>query len=400
MSTSQHPSQVSMLSRDFIHNSLYNPNYGYFSKNVQIIDSPKIDFTSIKDIYQFWDHVGQVYKDFDTAESSTSGSPQLWHTPSELFNPWYGYAIGRYIVEKAKNEGLDSINVYEIGGGNGTLMHNVMTYIRDNEPLYFKKTNYTIIEISKMLAQKQMQIAKEFAGKVTVENCSFFDWNQVDTEPAFVMAMEVFDNLAHDVIRCDYETGEVYEGIVHISEDGNFWEGYEKVSDGRIRQFLDLAKTFSWSVPKLSSRPLRQLRSLFPFAPNLTQPEFVPTKSLQFFEKLATCFPKHLLVLSDFTELPKAVEGISGPVVQTRYQGSMIACSTYLVQPGWFDIFFPTDFSRLQQMHESICKPAYKHKSSSQHEFLSEFGMLSKTQTKSGENPMLSFYENFKFYRA
>ena len=60
------------------------------------------------------------------------------------------------------------------------------------------------------------------------------------------------------------------------------------------------------------------------------------------------------LLLSDFSSLPEAIEGINAPVVQTRYQGRMIPCSTLFVQRGFFDIFFPTDFEELCDMYEVL----------------------------------------------
>lgn len=82
-----------------------------------------------------------------------------------------------------------------------------------------------------------------------------------------------------------------------------------------------------------------------PFAPNLSAPDFLPTKAVLFAEKLREKLPGHRLLMADFDELPDAVEGRNGPVVQTRYGNSMIPCETFLVKQGYFDIFFPTSKS-------------------------------------------------------
>ena len=95
--------------------------------------------------------------------------------------------------------------------------------------------------------------------------------------------------------------------------------------------------------PLLASSPiLRKLYNSLPFAPNLSPPEFLPTKQMVFLERLRDQLPGHRLLISDFDALPDAVEGKNGPVVQTRYGGDMVPCETFLVKQGYFDIFFPT----------------------------------------------------------
>ncbi|KAI8854467.1 S-adenosyl-L-methionine-dependent methyltransferase [Chytridium lagenaria] len=390
MSTVEPPAQASMLARDFIHNSLYNPSYGYFSRNVMIFNSPEIEFTSIRDMYHFWDHVADMYKKVDDQAVVTQEARQLWHTPSELFNPWYGYAIANYIAKTAKKANMSRVKIVEVGGGNGTLMSNIMSFLRQSEPEVYCDTSYTIIEISQKLAARQAKVSQSFDDKVRIVK-SFFDCTEKFDGPIFVLAMEVLDNLAHDVIRYDYETGEPYQGIVTIDDEGSYSEGFEKLADTQIRP---------WKSSALSPAPVRGMRRLIPFAPNLTGPEFIPTMSLKFMEKLRDMLPEHLLIISDFSKLPKAISGECGPVVQTRYNGTMIPCSTYLVQPGWFDIFFPTNFARLKQLHEHICRPSRNHEILSQKDFIYAYADISKTKREQnqGRNPMLSLYENFSFY--
>lgn len=62
------------------------------------------------------------------------------------------------------------------------------------------------------------------------------------------------------------------------------------------------------------------------------------------------------------------------------------------VYQGFFDILFPTDFPFIADMYHMItgkfCK-VHTHR-----EFLSEWAYVEDTMTLSGENPMLSWYEN------
>lgn len=76
-----------MLTRDFIDDSLYNPNYGYFSKQA-VIFSPEtdFDFTELRDHLQFLNILGQMYKDIESdVDEVDEVARQVWHTPTELF---------------------------------------------------------------------------------------------------------------------------------------------------------------------------------------------------------------------------------------------------------------------------------------------------------------------------
>lgn len=81
----QPPTSVRMLTKTFIHDSLYNPNYGYFSKQVSIL-SPMdrgMDFSKMTDNSSFSKQLNQLYEDVAMADGREL--PQIWHTPTELF---------------------------------------------------------------------------------------------------------------------------------------------------------------------------------------------------------------------------------------------------------------------------------------------------------------------------
>lgn len=129
------PKRVTMLARDFIEDSLYNPNYGYFATKVEIFDpdvaklrsSPSssgtgdtraalagkgkardvelqaaeraegFEFGSYRNTAQFEDEVARRYMVFEGRGSGHPGEGegaavmgqgvgrQVWHTPTELF---------------------------------------------------------------------------------------------------------------------------------------------------------------------------------------------------------------------------------------------------------------------------------------------------------------------------
>lgn len=267
------------------------------------------------------------------------------------------------------------------------------------------------------------------------------------------------DNFAHDVIRYDMQTLEPFQGIVSVDDDGDFEMHYSKVTDPLISSFLGLRGRLGHPYPisKLfqASGWLRKLYSRLPFSANMSKEEYIPTRLLSLLQTLRTNFPRHRLLLTDFSSLPDTIPGENAPVVQTRFRNQTVPCSKLLVQPGAFDIFFPTNFERLRDMYEYILsRPPTKSHSvadlslptrsnpltssslslslgsdffSSRHpttrrtpldgvasasglpvgerkssvfthaEFLETYADLKKTRLRNGENPMLDFYKNVKF---
>lgn len=405
------PLEAKMLVRDFIDDSLYHPNYGYFSKQA-VIFSPETDFEfeKIKDNMEFLDIIADKYREIeDDMDVRDEVARQVWHTPTELFKPWYGYAIAKYIVTEYKlnNYPHKDLIIYEMGAGNGTLMMNILDYIQQFEPTVYERTRYRIIEISKKLAQRQgeRQEVRDATRRhrcVEVIHKSIFEWDTLVPDHCFFVGMEVLDNFSHDLIRYDTVTEEPLQGMVAIDEEGDYTEIYTPVSDPLIQKYLSIRKQTGYRPPVLARRFLRRLRNRLPFAPNMTGPEFIPTKLLLLLETLKTQFPKHRLVLSDFYTLPEAIPGTDAPVVQTRYSGTMVPVSTYMVMPGMFDIFFPTNFELLKDMYQQVCRPSLGMEKSvkvqTQKQFLERYGDLERTRTYSGENPMLMYYENNKMF--
>lgn len=85
------PKRVKMLVRDFIHDSLYNPNYGYFPNNAVIFSPDKsFDFGSLNDEAHFQDAVAKRYAEYGAVNLAGEGpGRQIWHTPTELFKVSY-----------------------------------------------------------------------------------------------------------------------------------------------------------------------------------------------------------------------------------------------------------------------------------------------------------------------
>ncbi|MCJ1306372.1 hypothetical protein MMC25_000014 [Agyrium rufum] len=398
-----------MLMRDFIDDSLYNPHYGYFSTQA-VIFSPgeSFQFNSMKDEFEFHDTLRKRYTDFEDAldAKQPSDTRQLWHTPTELFRPYYGEAIARYLVAnyKLSHHPYHDLIIYEMGAGNGTLMLNILDYIRDFHPDVYNRTQFKVIEISSALAKLQNEhLARTASSRghkdhVEIINRSIFDWDTYVPSPCNFLALEVFDNFAHDAIRYDPVTEIPLQAIVMIDNEGEMYEFNTPDLDPVASHFLDVRRqacanlAAPYQHPLKGSKLWRNVKSRLPFTPNLTLPEFIPTRLMQFFEILAEYFPRHRLVAGDFNELPNAVQGYNAPVVQTRYQRTVVPVTTPLVHQGYFDILFPTDFAVTEAIYRAMTGKLTRV--TKQEEFLRGWAFLEETRTRSGENPMLSWYKN------
>jgi hypothetical protein len=396
-----------MLLRDFVEDSLYNPHYGYFSKNVTIFHpGMPFEFDKIKDEPELQKILGHRYTQFEDKldEIEQSDTRQLWHTPTELFRPFYGEAIARYMVANYKLSlyPYHDLVIYEMGAGNGTLMLDILDYIRNTDPEVYARTKFRIIEVSSALATLQMNklktdvASKGHLGKVEIVNKSIFDWDSYISTPCFFLAMEVFDNFAHDVIRYDLVTKEPLQGSVLIDSQGDFYEFYSRKLDPIAARYLRLREKASqnrkYSTPVRDPGFMQTLRYKLPFAPNLTVPEYIPTRLMQFFHILHTKFPAHRLITTDFHSLPQATVGYNAPVVQTRYQRRTVLVRTPLVQQGYFDIMFPTDFGVMEDMYRAITGRLSRVMT---HEtFFQRWAYAEDTQLRSGENALLNWYKN------
>ncbi|MCJ1435872.1 hypothetical protein MMC27_005248 [Xylographa pallens] len=405
-SRKERPKRVKMLTRDFIEDSLYNPNYGYFSKQV-VIFSPgePFDFHSMRDELEFNRLLGKRYTEFEDKLDgiAPNDTRQLWHTPTELFRPYYGEAIARYLVEnyKLSHHPYHDLIIYELGAGNGTLMLNILDHIRDIYPDVYQRTKFKVIEISSALATMQTsQLSRSASSRghtdhVQIIKRSIFDWQTYVPEQCWVLALEVFDNFAHDSIRYDPFTEEPLQGNVLIDNNGDFYEFYTHEIDPVASRFLrvrSIACSRPFDHPLKGSRILRNLKARLPFAANLTVPEYIPTRLMQFIDILHEYFPHHRLLTSDFHSLPNTIKGYNAPVVQTRYQRRVVPVSTPFVQQGYFDILFPTNFEVIEDIYRAMTGKLTKV--STHESFLKRWAYVEDTQTKSGENPLLSWYKN------
>jgi hypothetical protein len=71
-----------------------------------------------------------------------------WITPSELFTPAYGAALGAFILQRhAEDAAVQPLRIVEVGGGNGTLAKDILVrqcigcLISSQSPRHINKGN-------------------------------------------------------------------------------------------------------------------------------------------------------------------------------------------------------------------------------------------------------------------
>jgi hypothetical protein len=328
---------------------LYNPSYGYFPKEAFIYSpSEPFDFRSMKDESEFEFQLKQRYDALEDALDSKEVNirRQIWHTPTELFKPYYAEAIARYMATNYKISLYPyyDLLIYEMGAGNGTFMLNVLDYLRAEHPEIYERTKFRIIEISPALAVLQKQTLASDSGhhgKVEIINRSIFDWDTYVSSPCFFVALEVWDNFAHDCIKYDSSTLAASQSHVIIDGEGDLFEHYTPTLDPVALRYLHLRDLLVAQSPGGSANgspiPLPKKRSMasltryLPGYSGLSDAEYIPTRLMQFFDILHNYFPAHRLVAGDFNRFITEVPGVNAPAVQTRFQREMVQVSTPLV---------------------------------------------------------------------
>jgi hypothetical protein len=335
--------------RDFIGNSLYNPERGYFVRQDVIISpSEPIAFNAVWGKWEYEVEVAKRYED----------KPRAWMTPVEIFAPFFSQALARYmLIEHAKaNESVDGgppplhpvpLVVYEVGGGAGTNALHVLNFIRDAAPHVYATMEYKMVEISSSMVSRQRERLKGHAcaSVVHADMLQGPGGEAVEERPCFALLMEVLDNLPHDKVVYDSvppeEGGARQWRQVAVTGDGSpgdpYRESKQPLSDPLLLRALQLnlcplepasaaaaaaaAAGAAAIVAPAGARGQQQEQP--PPAPEPTQPAwlsmlssltdrvmaggsaspdaaFVPTGAVQLMESLLERLPQHRLIAADF----------------------------------------------------------------------------------------------------
>ncbi|MFJ7746168.1 class I SAM-dependent methyltransferase [Peribacillus sp. NPDC097295] len=123
----------------------------------------------------------------------------------------FGRTLARWFVFLIKERGLPP-NVVEVGAGNGKLAHDILGYIKEEEPLLWEEFTYILVDSSpyhNKLQQMLMSPCKQVVLAADLAECPFIN--------GILFSNELFDALPVHVI--EKEKGELIEIFVTIKEE-------------------------------------------------------------------------------------------------------------------------------------------------------------------------------------
>ena len=399
------------LTRDFISASLYSSSSGYFNLSSRIsTPSPLIPFASLPSRDAYYAHLSSLYDQL----------PDSFLTPVELFAPHYAHAIARWILHSLpppthlpSQPPTTPLRIIEVGGGNGTCAAGILDYLALHHPSLYARTHYTIVDLSatnqvrqRATLQPHLQggVAGQGGARVELVHGSVLDWSEYVEGEAFVICLEVLDNMPHDkVVHLQQQPHETrVHSMHHTPEPGGgahfasdtalvdpkqkYRETYHPVSDPFISEYLQYHAEYegqrrrrrdrheygSFSnhlAVRMRAASTGLQRFINFFVPD-SLPLFVPTTALHLLHLLHHFIPRHHLLIADFTSLPDAIIGINAPIVSAKEPIPSSPSSpsspstpptsrvrdfrTYLIELGVADIFFPTDFPELRYVYNRV----------------------------------------------
>jgi len=411
------------LLRVYLHDALYSAEHGYLWNHVQKslkkgpdgspVPRPMINFGDLGSKWEYQKSIDDVLKE-------TGAS---WLSPFELYNPWYGHALGKYILEshvgpagissnasgKGRAPRPDSpppLQIFELGGGSGTVASNVLDYLKQVAPDVYATTTYTIINPRQDLLASQVSMVHLHHDEERIQHL-VLDFANPDasggdalaSQDCFVIGLDLFDNLPRDKVKRNAE-GELLAAVVHAEDDTSPpTERFciDSAKDDLIAttmRFVDYHHDLDKHGDTIHARQTASDEALdiVPFdatrADLLTsimsvltpgakkginfsrggvlrdgKPSFIPTGAVALFQHLKQLFPKHRLLASGFDHLPASTASLSAelknvenaPLVSHSTGGDL---GSYLLDPqkelGLTDIFFASDFALLQKVYQNV----------------------------------------------
>eukprot|EP00241_Pyramimonas_parkeae_P001559 CAMPEP_0114269190 /NCGR_PEP_ID=MMETSP0058-20121206/26452_1 /TAXON_ID=36894 /ORGANISM="Pyramimonas parkeae, CCMP726" /LENGTH=470 /DNA_ID=CAMNT_0001387603 /DNA_START=70 /DNA_END=1483 /DNA_ORIENTATION=+ len=426
-----------LLVREYIQDSLYNPETGYFTSkpiSVGVLPQP-LQFTTMQGRSEYTRTLGQIYHDLAAS----------WLTPVEIFRPWYARALAQYILEQHAARKADHqegpLLIYEIGGGSGTCARDVLDFLAKSAPAVYATMEYTTMEISASLAEKQRrrvcqdaQHAQRYKVWSGCDAARAESWGPVDARPCFILMLEVMDNLPHDrVVHRDggwmqtrIKARSTVQVIVKVhfqvrqdvldAHHSDLEEVLEPVNDELIQRCLTALRTGRGRQGEAVSVATRLQRMVYrAIGDDSLNVEFLPTSCMALLDVLHAVRPAHRLIAADFNHLPDvSIPGKNAPLVASKRDGRTHDYSTYLVPRGDADIFFPTDFDSLKRIYTASRSATMLEGKSGRdntpeslvsdpqvlttRKFMEQHAIIGSTQTLDGYNPLLEDFTNTRIF--
>lgn len=408
---------MGQLMRDYIYESLYAPKIGFFNHDQVITPMESIDFSKIKS-----------RKEFNTIYQKLTETSEEFLTPVELYQPYYGQIIARYLVKQIHEQNMlesgEPIYLFEVGAGRGTLVLNILDHLKEHEKEIYDKVQYRIIEISSSMVKHQKSRLSSHGSKVKIFHQSIFEWKeQITSKNVFVILMEVLDNLPHDKVKITQSFLQrkeriVGEGRVYV-RNTSIYEKYSDIfRDPIIQRYLFYTRDAPLSELDFSRFFTHPYQFGKEFVMSFRKYRYIPTMLMRLLEILHKYIPHHQLIISDFDELPanNDIKAWNAPTIQRREplnDGTFgVKSFTHCTQPDKYtcDIFFATDFDLLYILNERIMSnvnPLAKEGTLQEAEILKHSSFLKKyddlnilnaTQLSEDYNAATNEFENQSFF--
>lgn len=420
-----------MIMRDFVHFSLYHHKWGYypklFMKYRQLMTTGYFDpipFNALRSQYDFEHYAGKVHE-------TTPG----FVSPTQLFYPYYGWTLAEYLVttHRAKFDPREPVVIYDVGGGTGALAASVLDYLAEHFPGMYEKCEYHVIEMNPYLIPILRTRLVHHYHHVHIHHLSLLNWRQSETRRCFVLAIELFSGLPHDVIVWDNK-GIVSEQWFRFTQHDNLSSAEETYRSAKDPAILRYLRYLNWlqeesyhalkvlcltggretiDPPPYGSLDINRKDNLLTLVSKILwihspwRTAWLPTAQMLLLEVLSKYFPRHHFIAIDWNTVRQALPGINAPVLQVKVR---VAKDLYLRRPiealhtnaGMVDICFPTDFAHLETVYRRICGGEKEISCMTHPEFWKVFGG-EKTAlycTKSGFNPLLEDFSQLSVFTA
>ncbi len=155
---------------------------------------------------------------------------------SPCVNPLFGGMVARQLSQMSGMLGGEAFTVMEMGGGRGFLCEDILNWAKNNDPGFYERLKYYVLETSPCLLDEQRERLSGEAAKGKVSWVSEEDLRSGWLLPeGCVLSNELVDAFpVHRVVRQNGEFKEIFVG----EEEGRFVEILENPPDPRINKYF------------------------------------------------------------------------------------------------------------------------------------------------------------------
>ena len=131
---------------------------------------------------------------------------------------------------------MKQLNIFEIGPGTGSNADSILEFLKNYNLDIYRECNYILVEISPQLSQMcEDLLSKKHKSlydndQIRVINSSIFDFDTTVKETCFVVGMEILDNMPHDRLFLNQETGRYdQQSVIKVTGDPSKADGVVEV---------------------------------------------------------------------------------------------------------------------------------------------------------------------------